>query len=109
MRVLLFKPAKAWLVACLASVLGLAAISGCQPVFMSQDSYTNAHAPWAQRSLTNEESAMTPNPNMTPAPATVINPDRPPRYMTLQEAMAIALENGSVSSRSGFGTGIPNN
>ena len=33
------------------------------------------------------------------APATVTRPDRPPRYLSLQEAIAIALERGTASTR----------
>lgn len=40
------------------------------------------------------------------APATINAPDRPPRYMGLQEAIAIALESGTASIRGGAGNGI---
>jgi outer membrane protein TolC len=33
------------------------------------------------------------------APGTVLDPDRPPRYMSLKEAVAIALEHGNVGSQ----------
>jgi outer membrane protein TolC len=42
-----------------------------------------------------------------PTPADVNQPDRPPRYLTLQEAMAIALENGSTNAQQP-GSGLAN-
>src|SRR5207237_8522656 len=38
--------------------------------------------------------------------ATVDQPNRPPRHMSLQEAIAYALENGSTASRNGLGPGV---
>jgi outer membrane protein TolC len=40
-------------------------------------------------------------------PATILNPDRTPRYFTLQEALAIALESGTVGLQSIRSPGIP--
>src|SRR5437773_2091186 len=38
-------------------------------------------------------------------PATVLNPDRPPRYISLAEAIARALDHGTVGSQALNGTG----
>jgi outer membrane protein TolC len=39
-----------------------------------------------------------PIPRHTPPPATVAAPERPPRYLTLAEAIAIALEQGNIGN-----------
>jgi outer membrane protein TolC len=39
---------------------------------------------------------------LVPAPATTSNPDRPPRYISLAEAISIALEQGSVGNTNIF-------
>jgi outer membrane protein TolC len=44
----------------------------------------------------------------SPLPATVDTPERPPRYITLQEAIAIALEQGNIGSRSQLNPGLAN-
>src|SRR5262249_19746125 len=41
-----------------------------------------------------------------PTPPRLTDPDRPPRYLRLQEAIAIALENGTASGRTGAGQGV---
>src|SRR5437763_4250064 len=41
-------------------------------------------------------------------PATVLDPDRPPRYLSLAEAIAIALEHGTVGSLALNGQGNDN-
>ncbi len=43
--------------------------------------------------------AITPVLEASPNPPSVDDPDRPPRFLTLQEAIAIGLENGTTSNR----------
>lgn len=93
----------------LAVLLLIGALSGCQPTFMTKEMYQEAHAPLS-RDLENNSCPITePLSSMTPAPATVNRPDRPPRYLTLQEAIAISLENGHASGRAGGGLGFVDN
>src|SRR5207249_1054640 len=64
------------------------------------------HAHGLPAQLENDPHAATqPLSALIPAPPNVDHPERLPRYLTLMEAIAIALENGSPSSRAGFGTG----
>src|SRR5690242_17327241 len=39
-------------------------------------------------------------PPPSPAPATVLDPDRPARYLSLELALAMALENGTIGLES---------
>src|SRR5947207_2892209 len=47
---------------------------------------------------THPEAAIAQVDASGPEPTTVLDPDRPPRYITLQEAIAIALEQGMIGS-----------
>src|SRR5258707_15817522 len=84
---------------CAATIVALVTLSGCQPVFMSADMYKDAHVPLGERPEPSKDPYAPPASALTAAPPTVSNPERPPRYLSLQEAIAIALENGHVSSR----------
>jgi hypothetical protein len=67
----------------------------------------------------NQRLHMPPDPENDPAagmrpllssmgdPATVVDPDRKPRYITLQETLAIALESGTTGAQSVRAPGIP--
>lgn len=55
---------------------------------------------------TSPTSNLPPLPSPVGQPPTVDNPDRPPRFLSLQEAIALALENGTASGRGGAGTGL---
>jgi hypothetical protein len=98
MKRLLFIPVKTLLLGCVTSVLALVAASGCTPVFMTSDDYQQAHEPLKRHSDKHDDQLTAPITVLTKAPATVNYPDREPWYMTLQEAMAIALENGRAST-----------
>src|SRR4051794_19989461 len=39
-----------------------------------------------------------PEANNVPAPSTVLDPDRPPRFISLSECIALALEQGDVNN-----------
>jgi outer membrane protein TolC len=98
---------KQWLASGLLTGLALCLLSGCQPVFLTRDAFEDAHTPLLPKSIEEDHSPITdPITGMMPVPATVTTPDRPPRYLTLQEAIAIALENGHVSGRAGTGRGL---
>lgn len=88
-----------WLAGSLAVVMMLATLAGCQPTFMSKEMYTEAHAPLPRSLEENTCPINDPITKISSAPPTVSQADRPPRYLTLQEALAIALESGTVSGR----------
>jgi outer membrane protein TolC len=85
-----------------ASVLGLllALAPGCQSkVFVSEKDLEYHHLPLDLETTYRPE--IIPQIPQAALPATVDDPDRQPRPMSLQEALAICLENGSPSSRGG--------
>lgn len=53
-------------------------------------------------------ATLVPEQRNTPTPTTVNDPDRPLRYMSLSEAVAIALEQGNIGSQSALFPGIVN-
>jgi outer membrane protein TolC len=82
----------------------LAGLVGCkQQLFLDPGDYadmTTVGLPPAMQ--TNPHQTITPpviEPTVTP-PATVMDPNRPPRYVTLKECIAIALEQGNVGTQS---------
>src|SRR5581483_2919721 len=87
---------------------GVIAISGCtQPLFVSSDwkrVYENATLPPVLE--TSPETVLKPIAPAAPTPATVLDPDRPARYVTLSLAIAMALENGTIGSESVRALGI---
>jgi len=63
----------------------------------------------APSNLENDPTAvLTPNHYDWPAPPTVENPDRPKREITLQECIALCLEQGNTGSQSALFPGIAN-
>lgn len=87
--------------------LALCVLTGCQPVYLTREVYTQAHSDLLPKPIEKDHSPITdPITCMTPTPPTVNAPDRPARYLTLQEAIAIALENGNPSGRAGAGRGL---
>jgi len=53
-------------------------------------------------------ASILPGEMIAPVPSSVSDPDRPIRYMTLAEAIAIALEQGNIGSQSALFPGIVN-
>ena len=98
---------KQWLAGGLATLLGLGILSGCQPTYLVQ---ANMEAFKPADALRVDETCG-PTTNLTPrvqAPPNVNEPERPQRPMTLQEAIALALENGTVSGNNpGAGVADP--
>src|SRR5262245_20460754 len=81
--------------------LALALACGCaQPCFLHEvdyEEFRHLHLPAAE---TDPKLAVTPPPVTVPEPTSVNDPERPPRYLTLAEAIAIALQQGNVGSTS---------
>ena len=90
---------KRWARRLIGGVIGLAALGGCrQQLYLEPQDYEAAVNNVELRKLETQ-----PHVGITPlgvptgtAPATVLDPSRPPRLLTLKEAIAIALEGGNV-------------
>lgn len=98
-----------WICWVLGLGLCLGMTIGCGPkVFLAEKDFNDArHLIPASLEEGHALSPAAPLTALVPTPADVNNSDRPARYMTLQEVIAIALENGSTAGRgSGVGSGI---
>src|SRR5471030_2175186 len=94
--------ARSWLAGSLATIVALGLLSGCQRVFMSEDVYKQAHSKGNMLPPRLDDPHCPVNAPVSahvPAPATVSQPERKPRHLTLQEAIALSLENGSPSNQ----------
>jgi outer membrane protein TolC len=98
-----------WLFGGGALILALGLLTGCQPTFLAREVYEQAHEGMPKNLEGRPDQMMAPLTEITRSPATVIDAERPPRYLELQEAIAIALENGHASGRAGAGTGRVDN
>src|SRR5688572_622806 len=99
---------KRWLAGALGLVLTLGTTAGCnRQCFLSKEVFEQANAAGLAPPSLEEPGAgqHVPLTGDAPEPAIVSQSDRPPRPLSLQEAIAIALENGVVSGRTGVGTG----
>src|SRR5688572_21808190 len=80
----------------------LSLLGGCtQPLCVEGDwkrIYENAALPMKLESA--PETLLKPMTMAAPPPATVLDPDRPARHLTLALAVAMALENGTVGLES---------
>src|SRR6187401_1074895 len=100
-----------WLQRILGIIAACGLAAGCkQQMFLSKECFTEASATLPAANLdTDFGIGNAPLMSPTKTPPTVDDPDRPPRYLTLREAIATALENGSVSDQQGgFLTGLVN-
>ncbi len=89
-----------WLPGSFAFVLVVSLVAGCnRQCFVAKPDYDNPASTLLSAGMEADYSlGNDPFTPTTAAPATVNNPDRPPRYLSLQEAIAIALENGTAST-----------
>ena len=98
-----------WVGVLLACVMA-AAGTGCrQQVFLDEQCYKLSHdilPPQVENDLHYAEGG--PINSLTPAPASLIAPDRPAWNMTLHEALAIALESGRIGDGAGAAAGLLN-
>src|SRR5208283_4756151 len=84
-------------------LLALAAIGGCkQQCFLSECDYQHYHEITAQNLDCVSGSSIPPEAGNVPAPTTVLDTDRPIRYMSMVEAIAMGLEHGNVGGTFGF-------
>jgi outer membrane protein TolC len=105
---------KQWFAGGLAMILGLGILAGCQPTYLVKENYESSlveKLPHFKLDPKIDENCPPTGPltNLVKAPPTVNEPERPQRPMTLQEAIALALENGTVSGNNpGSGVADPN-
>lgn len=100
---------KRWIKRALAGLLALGAAGGCkQQLFMEPADYQDAVLSALPRDIENR-----PHDGIVPSQvdklagaATVLDPNRPARMVTLQECIAIALEQGNVGSQSPLNFGF---
>lgn len=88
----------------LALTIALALAPGCtRHVFMTEKVYEDATHRLSYELENNPTAGVAPVSAPVAAPPIVDFPERPPRFMTLPEAIAICLENGNVSGNLGQG------
>ncbi len=90
---------KRWIKRCLAGLLAFGSGAGCkQQIFMDPQDYQAAVFAGLPKGLEyNAHEVITPaNATTGKSPATVLDPDRPARNISLKECIAIALEQGNV-------------
>jgi outer membrane protein TolC len=96
-----------WIKRALAGVLALSGAGGCkQQLFMDPGDYHNELKIGLPKTLeTNPHGPIVPDKpdNLGSNPTTVIDFVRPPRYMTLRECIALALEQGNVGVQTSQG------
>lgn len=88
----------------LVLICGLAA--GCShPVFLAEKDLQRVADSLPPHLESNTKEFLAPHLEQTATPADINHADRPPRYLSLEEAIALGLENGYSGSRSpGSGT-----
>jgi outer membrane protein TolC len=93
---------KRWIAAFLGLILTMGTTAGCQQkCFISEQAFNDAHRLPPGLEDGDTAALVQPSNELSAAPPTVGQPDRPPRYLSLQEAIAIALENGTSGSKNG--------
>src|SRR5262245_42523800 len=97
-----------WKAVVVGLALTLAGMSGCkQQCFLTKEDY------YAFKDMAGVPGCLEGNPDLSvrppegivPAPGTVNNPERQPRYISLRECIAIALEQGTSGLQSSRLTG----
>ncbi len=93
---------KRWAVMFLGLTLTTGITTGCsQKCFMAEKDLTNGIPAGLDGGYAQTQDLVSPSGAQIAAPATIDHPDRPARYLSLQEAIAIALENGATGSKNG--------
>ena len=88
--------------------LGILAGAGCrQQPFLIEPDYHDFRALACPLHL-DPAALLTPPPGTTPPPTTVDDTQRPIRYLSLREAVAIALENGTTGIQNPLAAGTAN-
>lgn len=88
----------------LALAIALALAPGCtRHVFMTEKIFEDATSQLSYQLENNPTAGVMPISSPVSAPPIADFPERPPRFMTLPEAIAICLENGNTSGSQGQG------
>jgi outer membrane protein TolC len=88
-------------------LLTIALAGGCkQQCFLSEEVFNQTRHLMPAHLEKDPTVGVLPLTEPTPAPADVNSPDRPKRFLSLPEAIAIALENGTTGGRAGVGQGL---
>ncbi|MCS6851663.1 MAG: TolC family protein [Gemmataceae bacterium] len=87
--------------------LALASGLGCkQRLFISADDFATYHAHGLPPRIEADPNPILPDVGFCPRPTTINDPERTPRYLSLAEAIAIALEQGNIGSESSLNPGF---
>src|SRR5262245_41473667 len=90
-----------WKAVVVGLALTLAVTSGCkQQCFLTEASYNAAHDLTMSNLACDADLSVRPPSAIVPTPTSVNDPEREPRYLSLREAIAIALENGTTGLQS---------
>ena len=93
---------KRWIATFLGLMGTIGMFAGCQQkCFISEKNFYDAHL--LPAGLEDGDFATLVQPTLEPvaAPPNINQPDRPARPLSLQEAIALALENGATGSKNG--------
>src|SRR5579862_210197 len=92
---------KRWIVTFLGLLATMGMTTGCQQkCFISEKDFYEHHM--LPAGLEDDTTAcIHPAFDPTSAPPTIDQPDRPAKFISLEEALAISLENGSSGSKNG--------
>jgi outer membrane protein TolC len=98
----------AWRALVLGLALGLAVELGCQnQCYLTESDFRDTHGRGIPLNLEYDSSAaIVPSRGTVPEPTTVDETKREARYLSLREAIAVALENGTVGSQNPNTPGI---
>ena len=93
---------KRWIVTFLGLILTMGMSTGCQQkCFISEQDFYKSHSLPPGLEDGDPTPLVQATQRTSPAPPNIDNPDRPARNLSLQEAIAIGLENGTAASRNG--------
>lgn len=96
---------KQWLAGCLGATILLGGLVGCaKQCFLSKEDFDRMPHLIPAGLETDPQAGVLPITGSVPTPPDVDAPDRPPRFISLQECIALALEHG-IAPRGGAGSG----
>jgi outer membrane protein TolC len=85
--------------------LTLAGVAGCkQQCFLTECDYNHYREMGLTKLECDPKASIEPTTIAAPPPSTVLDPDRKPRYLSLAEVIALALEQGRVGDQDPLGT-----
>jgi outer membrane protein TolC len=99
---------KIWKNRIAGAVVAIAAELGCQQqCFLSEQDFVHAHGLSIPAHLEcDSQASCLHRAGSTPPPTTVLDTNREPRYLSLREAIAVAVENGTVGTQAAANPGL---